>query len=191
MQVLQHLLRAGVLLLGHAAEARPDLHLALVGHLEQGDLVGALDDMVRVAAAQAPDQPDRAAELLGVFNAANALVEISLQRLAGERYLADLPSRLGAAYDAVTRWLQSSAQAPALCRLAHSRRHGYHDGSFTAGCGSKAAIEQVGTRWLNTRLPSPSVEPAYRRELPGRIILTVALFVSGGCIAMIIQTWIA
>jgi hypothetical protein len=56
---------------------------------------------------------------------------------------------------------------------------------------SKAAIEQRGGRWLSARLPSPSVEPAYRRELPGRIIVTVALFVSGACIAMIIQIWIA
>jgi len=35
------------------------------------------------------------------------------------------------------------------------------------------------------------VKPAYRRELPGRIIVTVGLFVSGACIAMIIQIWMA
>ena len=39
--------------------------------------------------------------------------------------------------------------------------------------------------------PRQRVKPAYRGELPGRIIVTVGLFVSGACIAMIIQIWMA
>jgi len=54
---------------------------------------------VRIAAAESGDRPQRAAQLLGVFDAASGVTHSSAQRLVLDRYLSELPSRLGEAYD--------------------------------------------------------------------------------------------
>jgi hypothetical protein len=36
----------------------------------------------------------------------------------------------------------------------------------------------------------PRVDPDYRRELPGRIVLTIGLTMSGACVALLIILWL-
>ena len=46
----------------------------------------------------------------------------------------------------------------------------------------REALPQVG----DLKLVSAFVDPSYRREQPGRLVMTLGLFLSGCCIALII-----
>jgi len=86
--------------------ANADLLMSLELCAQEGDWMAGLEAVQRLAACHAKDRPKLAAVLVGAFEAGTVaasaawLAEQPVVRQLRGRYLADLPSRLGAEYDA-------------------------------------------------------------------------------------------
>ena len=96
--VLLALRAYALLLLGYVAESRRDA-LAGVHHaVALGNVVFGRHAVVFLAAGTAQDDPGRAAQLLGIADAGRPDVDHSAVDHAVDRFLADLPGRMGAGY---------------------------------------------------------------------------------------------
>ena len=84
--------------LGEPDEALADLVAALRGHLDHAELLFASDDALRLAAVFAETAPDRAAELLGIFDAGHQWAEEPLQMQTRDRFLTSISAQVTTAY---------------------------------------------------------------------------------------------